>query len=53
MEYIWHTLLKRQDSFWNITPKNFFNQWEAHIAFHTKGKDNNKKIEVVNSTSYM
>lgn len=29
MEYIWSTLLKRND-FWNTTPKNFFEQIKIH-----------------------
>lgn len=39
MEYLWNTTLKRTD-FWNVTPKNFFEQLKIHK------KNNNIKDEV-------
>lgn len=30
MEYLWHSVLKRNDNFYKVTPKTFFNQMEAY-----------------------
>lgn len=40
MEYLWNTVLKRND-FWNTTPKNFFSQMDIHYKLHGEKKDSN------------
>lgn len=46
MSYLWYSVLKRSDDFYNITPKNFFKQIEIHKKFN--GSDENQeKIEYV------
>lgn len=51
MEYIWYTILKRVDDFYNITPKYFFKQLEAHKKFNSvKEKDYEK--EIIDETCY-
>lgn len=30
MEYLWHSVLKRNDNFYKVTPKIFFNQMETY-----------------------
>ena len=30
MEYLWHSVLNRKESFWNITPKNLFSQLDIY-----------------------
>lgn len=44
MEYLWTTILKREN-FWNITPKNFFEQADIHLKVN--GKENKDKIEEI------
>ncbi|MDB8796437.1 hypothetical protein PN279_07655 [Romboutsia sp. 1001216sp1] len=51
MEYIWYSVLKRADDFYNITPKYYFKQWDAHRRFNGLDKQDNKR-EVVNETSF-
>ena len=41
MEYIWNSIIGRNDNFWNITPKNYFEQVEIYKKF------NNIKTEEV------
>lgn len=36
MEYLWHTVLKRNESFLTITPKNFYNQMEIYKKINVK-----------------
>lgn len=37
MEYLWTTILKREN-FWNITPKNFFEQVDIHLKINSNEK---------------
>lgn len=41
MEYVWNSVIGRNDNFWNITPKNYFEQIEIYKKF------NNIKTEEV------
>ncbi|SCI46062.1 Uncharacterised protein [uncultured Clostridium sp.] len=43
MEYIWNSIICRNDSFWCITPKNYFEQLEIYKKFNNI-KD--EKVEV-------
>ncbi len=49
MEYIYYSVLKRNNDFWSITPKYFFKQWDAHKRFNGLDKQDSNR-EVVNGT---
>ena len=34
MEYIWNSIIGRNDNFWNITPKNYFEQLNIYKKFN-------------------
>lgn len=40
MEYLWSTVLKRND-FWNTTPRNFFSQLDIHQKLYSSKKESN------------
>ncbi|MBS6502576.1 MAG: hypothetical protein KH415_13305 [Clostridium sp.] len=40
MEYLWHSVLNRKDTFWYVTPKNLFSQLDIYKK--SNGKDNSK-----------
>lgn len=44
MEYLWTTILKRE-CFWNITPKNFFEQVDMHLKIN--GNEKKDKYEEI------
>lgn len=39
MEYIWKSVLNRQDDFWGVTPKNYFEQYDLYNKAHGKEID--------------
>ncbi|EOU1904110.1 hypothetical protein [Clostridium perfringens] len=45
MEYLWSTVLKRND-FWNVTPKNFFEQMDIHKKVNSSGKEKSNVEEI-------
>lgn len=34
MEFMWNSVINRSDNFWNITPKNYFEQFEIYKKFN-------------------
>ncbi|MGL5749879.1 MAG: hypothetical protein ACRCXT_05080, partial [Paraclostridium sp.] len=40
MEYIWYSILKRQDDFYRVTPKNFFKQMDIWKSMNNVKEDN-------------
>lgn len=46
MDYIWNCVLKRSDSFYDITPSYYFKTIEHHKAFNNI-KDNTEKVEYI------
>ena len=40
MEYIWHNIIGRNDDFWNITPKNYFEQLNIYKKFNNIEDEN-------------
>lgn len=46
MTYLWYSVLKRSDDFYEITPKYFFNQMEVHKKFNGIN-ENQEKIEYI------
>ena len=45
MEYLWSTVLKRNDC-WNVTPKNFFEQMDIHRKVNSSGKEKSNVEEI-------
>lgn len=45
MEYIWCTILNR-DNFFEVTPRTFFGQYEAHVRLNSP---QDKKEEYISS----
>ena len=43
MEYIWNSIIGRNDNFWNITPKNYFEQLNIYKKFNNI-KDEEVKV---------
>lgn len=46
MTYLWYSVLKRSDDFYNITPKYYFKQIELHKKFNGNN-ENEEKIEYI------
>nr|UVM81364.1 MAG: hypothetical protein [Bacteriophage sp.] len=46
MDYIWNCVLKRNDSFYDVTPKTYFNMIEHHKKFNGI-KDNKEDVEYI------
>ena len=42
MTYLWYSVLKRNDDFYNITPKYYFKQIELHKKFNGINENENK-----------
>ena len=38
MEYVWHTILRRVEDFWSITPKKWLGQYKVHVRLNSNEK---------------
>lgn len=44
MEYLWYSVIKRQDDFYRVTPRNFFSQMEIWKKMHKVKEENVKYL---------
>lgn len=44
MEYLWYSILKRQDDFYKVTPKTFFSQMNIYKKMNNVKEDNVKYL---------
>lgn len=51
LEYLWHSVLKRTDEFWETTPKKIFGLLEAHRKYNGI-KNEDEQREYVETTQF-